>query len=130
MVEMIEHNIDGKIIDDGFVLPALLNMPIIEVGKNWTLEQLIAISIIIGKVTVVLSLLSFCIDSIAFMPSGVAAPLIPSMFAEIFIDTYFLLSSERLFLPNNLFIIGDRSLDSLFDSPLFSRMVKRPIHMA
>ena len=53
-----------------------------------------AISIIIGKVITFLLGLSFCIDSIAFIPSGVAAPLIPSRFAEIFIDTYLLLSSE------------------------------------
>lgn len=53
------------------------------------LEQLIAINIIIGKVIVVLLLLFFCIDSIAFMPSGVAAPLIPRRFADIFMETYF-----------------------------------------
>ena len=121
---------DGKIIPDGFLLPAFDNIPIIDVGKNWTLEQLIATSIIIGKVTLVLSLLSFCIDSIALIPSGVAAPLIPSKFAEMFMETYFRLSSERLFLPKSLFIIGDRSLDNFAERPLFSRIVKRPIQIA
>ena len=127
---MIEQIIDGKMIFDGFLLPAFDSIPIIDVGRSWTDEQLIAMSIIIGKVTVVFSLLSFCIDSIAFMPSGVAAPLIPSKFAEIFIETYRLLSSERLFFPNNLFIIGDSSFDSLLESPLFSKIEKMPSQIA
>ena len=76
------------------------------------LEQLIATNIIIAKVAVSLFLLSFCIDSMAFMPSGVAAPFMPKRFADIFIETYCLLSAERLFLPNILFIIGDRNLDN------------------
>ncbi len=122
--------VEGKIIDVGFLLPAFESIAIIDVGKNWTLEQLMAISIIIGKVMVVLSLLSFCIDSMAFIPSGVAAPLIPRRFAEMFIETYFRLSSERLFLPNILFIIGERSLDNFFDNPLCSKIEKSPIQIA
>ena len=50
--------IDEKIIDDGLELPAFASIPIIDVGKSCTLEQLIAISIIIGKVIVFLFLLS------------------------------------------------------------------------
>ena len=130
VVEIIEQKSDGKIIDDGFELPAFASIPIIEVGNSWTLEQLIAINIIIGKVTTDLFLLSFCIDSMAFIPRGVAAPLIPRRFAEMFIDTYFLLSSERLFLPKILFIIGDSSLDTFWESPLFSKMEKIPSQMA
>ena len=129
-VEMMEQTIDGKIIFVGFLLPASASIPIIDVGKSCTLEQLIATSIIMGKVTLNLSLLSFCMDSIAFMPSGVAAPFMPNKFAEIFIETYLLLSSERLFLPNNLFIIGDRSLDNFAESPLFSRIEKIPSQIA
>lgn len=94
------------------------------------LEQLIAISIIIGKVIVVLSLLSFCIDSMALMPSGVAAPPIPKRFAEIFIETYLRLSSERLFLPKILFIIGDNNLDNFLESPLCSKIENNPIQIA
>ena len=114
----------------GSLLPADASIPIIEVGKSWTLEQDMAISIIIGNVTCNLFLLSFCIDSMALMPRGVAAPLIPSRFAEIFIDTYLLLSSERLLLPKILFIIGDRSLDNFCDNPLFSSIEKSPSHIA
>ena len=87
VVEIMEETIDGKMIFDGALLPAFDNIPMIDVGKSWTDEQLIAISIIMGNVAVVLFLLSFCIDSMAFMPSGVAAPLIPSKLAEIFIET-------------------------------------------
>lgn len=114
----------------GFELPAFESIPIIEVGRSCTLEQLIAISKIIGSVTDDLLLLSFCIDSMAFMPSGVAAPLIPRRFAEMFIETYFLLSSERLFLPKILFIMGDSSLDTFFDNPLCSKIENKPIQMA
>lgn len=71
----------------GFVLPAEASMPIIEVGRICTLEQDMAINIIIGNVMTFLFGLSFCMDSMALIPSGVAAPLIPSRFAEIFIDT-------------------------------------------
>ena len=130
VVDRIEQIIDGAMIEVGFLLPAFASMPIIDVGRSCTLEQLIAISIIMGKVTTDLFLLSFCIDSMAFMPSGVAAPLIPSRFAEMFIETYFLLSSERLFLPNILFIIGDSNLDTLLDIPLCSKMPNRPNHIA
>ena len=130
VVERIEHKIDGKIMPDGFLLPALESMPIIDVGKIWILEQLIAISIIIGKVMVSFFVLSFCIDSMALIPSGVAAPLIPSKFADMFIETYLRLSSERLFLPKILFIIGDRSLETFFESPLCSKMENNPIQMA
>lgn len=129
-MEIIEQIIDGKMMAVGFLLPADASMPIIDVGSSCTLEQDIAISIIIGKVTVFLFGLSFCIDSIALMPSGVAAPLMPRRFAEMFIETYFLLSSERLLLPNNLFIIGDRSLDNFWDNPLFSSMPKSPSQIA
>ena len=89
-----------------------------------------AISIIIENDTTFLFGLSFCIDSIAFMPRGVAAPPIPNRFAEIFIETYLLLSAERLFLPNILFIIGDRSLDNFLESPLFSKIEKIPSQTA
>ena len=130
VVDRIEQIIDGAMIEVGFLLPAFASMPIIDVGRSCTLEQLIAISIIMEKVTTDLFLLSFCIDSMAFMPSGVAAPLIPSRFAEMFIETYFLLSSERLFLPNILFIIGDSNLDTLLDIPLCSKMPNRPNHIA
>lgn len=112
------------------MLSAETSIPIIDVGKSWTLEHEIAINIIIGKVTTDLLGLSFCIDSIALMPSGVAAPLIPNKFAEMFIDTYCLLSAERLLLPNILFIIGDSSLESFSDSPHFSSMEKRPSQIA
>ena len=74
--------------------------------------------------------LSFCIDSIAFMPRGVAAPLIPKRLAEMFIDTYFLLSCERLLLPNILFIIGDSNLETFSAKPLFSKIPKSPSHIA
>ena len=87
-------------------------------------------SIIMGKDAVDLSLLSFCIDSIALMPRGVAALPIPKRFAEMFIDTYCLLSFERLHLPNILFIMGDRNLDNFCDSPLFSRIIKSPSQIA
>ena len=130
VVESIEQIVDGRIIEVGFLLPAFESIAIIEVGKNWTLEQLIAISIIIGKVIVFLFLLSFCIDSIAFIPRGVAAPPIPRRFAEMFIETYFRLSSERLFLPNILFIIGERNLDNFFDKPLCSKIENKPIQIA
>ena len=89
-----------------------------------------AISIIIGNVTTGLFGLSFCIDSMALMPSGVAAPLIPRRFAEIFIETYFLLSSERLFFPKILVIIGDRNFDTFEDKPLFSSIEKSPSQIA
>ena len=78
---------DGKIIAVGFLLSAAASMPIIDVGKIWILEHEIATSIIIGKVTVFLFGLSFCIDSIAFIPSGVAAPFMPSKFADMFMVT-------------------------------------------
>ena len=94
------------------------------------LEQEIAISRIIGKLMVDLSGLSFCIDSIAFIPSGVAAPFIPNRFAEMFIDTYLLLSAERLLLPNILFIIGDSNLESFSARPHFSRIEKSPSQIA
>ena len=94
------------------------------------LEQLIATNIIIGKVAVSLWGLSFCIASIAFMPNGVAAPLIPSKFADMFIETYCLLSAERLFLPNILFIIGDRRWDNFFDNPLCSKILNSPTQIA
>ena len=129
-VEIKEQIIDGKMIDVGFLLSAETNIPIIEVGRSWMLEHEIAISIIIGKVTTDLFGLSFCIDSIALIPSGVAAPLIPKRFADMFIDTYFLLSAERLLLPNILFIIGDSNLESFSDSPHFSSMEKRPSQIA
>lgn len=130
MVDKIEHRTEGRIIDDGFELPAFASMPIIEVGKSWTLEQLITISIIMGKVAVLLFELSFCIDSMALIPRGVAAPPMPRRLAEMFIETYCLLSSERLFLPNILFIIGERSLDTFFARPLFSRIENKPIQIA
>ena len=94
------------------------------------LEQLMIINIIIGNVAVDFSGLSFCIDSIALMPRGVAAPPIPRRFAEMFIDTYCLLSFERLHLPNILFIMGDRKWDNFCDKPLFSRIMKSPIQIA
>lgn len=122
--------IDGTTIPVGFELPADESIPIIDVGKSWIDEQLIATSIIIGKVAVCLFLLSFCIDSMALIPRGVAAPFIPSIFAEMFIETYLRLSSERLFLPNILFIIGDSNLDSFCDNPHCSRIEKSPIQMA
>ena len=130
VVDKIEHKIDGKIIEVEFLLPALTSIPMIEVGKSWTLEQLIATSTIIEKVTVLLFGLSFCIDSIALIPSGVAAPPIPKRFAEMFMETYFLLSLERLYLPNILFIIGDRRFETFFEMPLFSSMAKRPSQIA
>ena len=130
MVEISEQMIDGKIMPVGFELPAFDSMPIIDVGRSWTLEQLMVISIIIGKVAVWWFGLFFCIDSIALIPKGVAAPLIPSKFAEIFMDTYRLLSSERLFLPNILFIIGDRNLETFCEKPLCSKIEKMPIQMA
>lgn len=34
VVEIIEQRIEGKIMPVGFVLPALDNMPIIDVGNN------------------------------------------------------------------------------------------------
>lgn len=129
-VDVIEQTIEGKIIAVGFVLPEFASIPITDVGRNWMLEQLIAMSIIIGNETTFLSLLSFCIDSIALIPSGVAAPFMPSKFADIFIETYFLLSSERLFLPNILFIIGESSLDNFLDNPLCSKMENTPIQIA
>ena len=129
-VEINEQITDGKMIDVGFLLSAEINIPIIDVGNSWMLEHDMAISIIIGKVTTDLFGLSFCIDSIALIPSGVAAPLIPKRFADMFIDTYFLLSAERLLLPNILFIIGDSSLDSFSESPHFSSMEKRPSQIA
>ena len=112
MVDRNEQIIDGSMIPEGLLLPAEASIPIIEVGNICTLEHEIAISIIMGKVTVDLLWFSFCIDSMALIPRGVAAPLIPRRFAEMFIDTYFLLSSERLLLPNILFIIGESSLDT------------------
>ena len=118
------------IIPVGLELPADASMPIIDVGKSCMLEQDIAINIIIGKDTTDLFGLSFCIDSIAFMPSGVAAPFIPNKFADIFIDTYLLLSCERLLLPNILFIIGERSLDTFWDRPLFSSIPNMPSQIA
>ena len=130
VVEIKELTIDGKIIAVGLVLPALESIPIIEVGSSWMLEQLIATSIIIGKVTVDLFGLSFCMLSIALIPSGVAAPFMPSRFADMFIATYCLLSSERLCLPKILFIIGERSLDNFFESPLCSKIENMPIQMA
>lgn len=129
-VEIKEQRIDGKIMPEGFLLPAFESIPIIDVGKSWTLEQLIAMSIIIGNVTSCLLGLSFCIDSMAFIPSGVAAPLIPRRFAEMFIETYCLLSSERLFLPKILFIIGDRSFDTAFEMPHLPKISKRPSQIA
>ena len=122
--------IDGKIMLVGLELPAFVSIPIIDVGRSCTLEQLIAISKIIGSVTVDLFLLSFYMDSIALIPRGVAAPLIPRRFADMFIETYFLLSSERLFLPKILFIMGDSSLDTFFESPLCSKIENKPIQMA
>ena len=130
VVDKIEQRIEGKIIDDGFLLPAFASIPIIEVGSSCMLEQLIAISIIIGNVTDFLFGLSFCIDSIAFIPRGVAAPPIPRRFAEIFIDTYLRLSSERLFLPKIFVIIGDNNLDNFFDRPLCSKIENNPIQIA
>jgi len=130
VVDKIEQIIEGIIIDDGFLLFALASIPTIEVGKSCTLEQLIATSIIIENVAVDLCLLSFCIDSMAFMPRGVAAPPIPNRFAEIFIETNFLLSSERLFFPKILFIIGDNNFDIFLDKPLRSRIEKSPIQIA
>ena len=59
VVERIEHKIEGKMIPDGFLLPAFDSIPIIEVGRICMLEQLIAISIIIGKVIVSFFVLSF-----------------------------------------------------------------------
>ena len=130
VVEIIEQIIEGNIIPVGLELPADASMPIIDVGKSCMLEQDIAINIIIGKDTTDLFGLSFCIDSIAFMPSGVAAPFIPNKFADIFIDTYLLLSCERLLLPNILFIIGDSNLESFSESPHFSNIEKSPSHIA
>lgn len=130
VVERIELIIDGRIIDDGFVLPAFVNIPIIDVGKSWTLEQLIAISIIIGKETTDLFLLSFCMDSMALIPRGVAAPLIPRRFADIFIDIYSLLSSEMFFFPNILLTTGESNFEILADNPLFSNMPKIPSQIA
>ena len=51
-------------------------------------------------------------------------------FAEMFIDTYLLLSSERLLLPNILFIIGDSNLESFSARPHFSRIEKSPSQIA
>lgn len=130
VVEIIEQIIDGRIIDEGFELPAFDNIPIIDVGRSWTLEQLIAISIIIGKVMVVLLSLSFCIDSIALIPSGVAAPLIPSKFAEIFIEINLRLSSEIFFLPKILLTTGESNFEILEESPLFSKIAKIPSQIA
>ena len=126
----IEHKIDGKMIPVGLLLPAFESMPIIDVGRSCMLEQLMLISIIIGNVIVSLFLLSFCIDSIALMPSGVAAPLIPRRFADMFIETYLRLSSERLFLPKILFIMGDSSFDIFVEMPLFSSIANTPIQIA
>lgn len=130
LVEIIELIIDGKMIAFGFLLPAFVSIPIIDVGRICTLEQLIAISIIIGNVMTFLFLLSFCIDSIALIPSGVAAPLIPSKFAEIFIEIKFLLSFDKLLFPNNLFIMGESSFEIFDDNPLFSSIAKIPSQIA
>ena len=114
----------------GFLLPAFASIPIIDVGNSWMLEQLMATSIIIGKVTVFLLVLFFCIDSMALIPRGVAAPPIPSKFAEMFIETSSRLSAERLFLPKSLVIIGDKNLDNFLESPLCSKIENKPIQMA
>lgn len=68
--------------------------------------------------------------SMALIPRGVAAPPMPSIFAEIFMLTYCLVSSDRFFLPNIKLTSGDNSLENFFDSPVCSSIEKIPIHIA
>lgn len=118
---------DGKIIDAALELPALLSSPIIEVGNNCILEQLITTSITIF----LLALLDpSCILFIALIPSGVAAPFIPSMLALIFILTSCLLSFDKDFLPKIKSISGDNILEITTESFVCSSMLNIPVHTA
>ena len=63
----------------------------------------------------------------AFIPRGVAAPPAPNILVAILSDTYSrVLSDSR---GNNLFTIGDKSLDILPDSPLASNTAIIPDHI-
>ena len=68
--------------------------------------------------------------SIAFMPSGVAAPFIPKRLALMFILTNFLLSGERLFFPKIQLTSGESSFAKSLVMPVCSKIEKMPIQTA
>ena len=82
VVERIPASSDGKIIADAFFDPALVIIPMIEVGKSCRLVQERIISMVIGYDTSPDGLSSFML-SMALIPIGIAAPPIPSILAEI-----------------------------------------------
>ena len=120
---------DGTMIDDADELPAFVIIPIIDVGSNCKLVQERMMSIVIGYVTFPDLLSSFML-SIALIPIGVAAPPMPSMFAEIFIETYCFALGDKFFLPNIKSMIGDRIFVSNFEIPVNSNILKIPTHTA
>jgi hypothetical protein len=81
IVAAVVATIDVPMMSVGFCEPAAASTPIIVAGMSCTPDVVIARNVTIGFVAVSWSLLSVCIDSIALMPSGVAALASPSMLA-------------------------------------------------
>ena len=61
----------------------------------------------------------------ALIPIGVAAPFIPSIFADIFIETNSFDSVLIVFLPNMRSISGESSFVNFFEMPVCSKILKK-----
>ena len=118
----------GNIIEVGFCEFSEFLIAITVVGISWIDAVFITINIIIGLESVSFLGFSFCIDSMAFKPKGVAAFPNPSIFAIIFIDISFLILLLVIKLGNKKFKIGDNNLESFLTKLLSLAIYIIPLH--
>lgn len=91
------------------------------------LEQLIVTSI---TMFLFILFVPSCIELIARMPSGVAAPFMPSIFALIFMLINCFDSLDSDFFPKIQLIRGDKIFDNNRDMLVCSRILKIPVQTA
>lgn len=109
----------------GFALPSLARRPIMVAGNNCIEVQLITSNNIILSVADLFDL-SLHIDSIALIPIGVAAPPMPSRFADILTVMYSNVWSDSPL--NNRLVMGRHSLLRNLLMPAFSISFNRLNH--
>lgn len=110
---------------DALSLPAVILSPITVVGKICIEVDAKIISIIMGLFALPEPSSRRCM---AFIPRGVAAPPMPRMLQEMFMQMSSLVVASKF--PKIFFVAGERIFDSILLSPLSSITCKIPIHTA
>jgi hypothetical protein len=122
-VAMVDEIKVGNMIEDGFWLFHEARRAMTVAGMSWMDVALMTTS----KSILAVALSPFCMFSIAFMPAGVLAPPIPSIFDARFIEIHLYASS---FSPlNNFFTMGLRRFESLWSSPVRSASFNTESHI-